>query len=492
MAQTGFTPIVTYNTATATTVPSAANLAQGELAVNVTDKKLYTKDSGGNVVLLASNGGDVTGPASSTNLAIPTFSGTGGKTLLNNSGATISAGVITATGFSGPLTGNVTGNVSGSSGSCTGNASTVTTNANLTGPITSVGNATSIASQTGTGTKIVVDNTPTLITPVLGVATATSINKMAITAPATSSTLAVADGKTLTANKTLTLEGTDSTTMTFPTTSATIARTDAAQTFTGTQTFGETILGTNAAKVFASGGVSIGNTTDPGATNLSVTGTIASTALTASQAVFSDANKKLVSNAITGTGNVVMSASPTFTGTIVSESQTLSTSLALAGAASAISGYFQTISNTSKYAWVSQSRDGGSHAIAAFRNVADSDIGSITGNNANVTYATSSDYRLKDNISPMVGALNIVSQLKPVTYTWKIDGSDGQGFIAHELQEIVPDCVVGEKDAINEDGSIKAQAIDTSFLVAILTAAIQELKAIVDTQAEQIKVLEAK
>jgi hypothetical protein len=49
------------------------------------------------------------------------------------------------------------------------------TNANLTGPITSVGNATSIASQTGTGTKFVVDNTPTLITPVLGVATGTSL-----------------------------------------------------------------------------------------------------------------------------------------------------------------------------------------------------------------------------------------------------------------------------------------------------------------------------
>ena len=227
MAQTGFTPIVTYNTATATTVPSAANLAQGELAVNVTDKKLYTKDSGGNVVLLASNGGDVTGPASSTNLAIPTFSGTGGKTLLNNSGVTITAGVITATGFSGPLTGN---------------ASTVTTNANLTGPITSVGNATSIASQTGTGTKFVVDNTPTLITPVLGVATATSINKMAITAPATSSTLAIADGKTHTVNNSIALSGTDSTTMTFPATSATIARTDAAQTFTGAQTFSNTII----------------------------------------------------------------------------------------------------------------------------------------------------------------------------------------------------------------------------------------------------------
>ena len=127
---------------------------------------------------------------------------------------------------------NLTGTASGLT------AGNVTTNANLTGVITSVGNATSIASQTGTGTKFVVDNTPTLITPVLGVATATSINKMAITAPATSSTLAVADGKTLTASNTLTLAGTDSTTMTFPTTSATIARTDAAQTFTGLQTFG--------------------------------------------------------------------------------------------------------------------------------------------------------------------------------------------------------------------------------------------------------------
>lgn len=95
------------------------------------------------------------------------------------------------------------------SGSVTGNAATVTTNANLTGPITSSGNATSVASQTGTGSKFVMDTTPTLVTPVLGVATATSINKMAITAPATSSTLAVADGKTLTASNTITLTGTD-------------------------------------------------------------------------------------------------------------------------------------------------------------------------------------------------------------------------------------------------------------------------------------------
>jgi len=100
-------------------------------------------------------------------------------------------------------------------GSITGNAATVTTNANLTGVITSSGNATSIASQTGTGTKFVVDTSPTLVTPILGEATATSINKVAITAPATSATLTIANGKTLTASNTLTFTGTDSSSVAF-------------------------------------------------------------------------------------------------------------------------------------------------------------------------------------------------------------------------------------------------------------------------------------
>lgn len=144
-------------------------------------------------------------------------SATGDLAPKTDAGITYNAGtgLLTATGFSGPLTGNVTGNASGSSGSCTGNAATVTTNANLTGPITSAGNATSISSQTGTGTKFVVDTAPTLVTPNIGVATATSINKMAITAPATSSTLAVADGKTLTVSNTLTFTGTDASSAAF-------------------------------------------------------------------------------------------------------------------------------------------------------------------------------------------------------------------------------------------------------------------------------------
>jgi hypothetical protein len=112
-------------------------------------------------------------------------------------------------------------------------------------------------------------------------------------------------------------------------------------------------------------------------------------------------------------------------------------------------------------------------------------VGNIATNGTGVTYNTSSDYRLKENIVPMTKALDKVTQLKPVTYKWKIDGSNGQGFIAHELQEIVPDCVTGEKDAIDEEGNPVYQGIDTSFLVATLTAAIQEQQTIInDIKAE--------
>jgi hypothetical protein len=96
-----------------------------------------------------------------------------------------------------------------------------------------------------------------------------------------------------------------------------------------------------------------------------------------------------------------------------------------------------------------------------------------------VVYATSSDYRLKENVKPMTGALATVAKLKPVTYDWKTGGS-AQGFIAHELQEVIPDAVTGVKDQLNEDGSINAQGIDQSRIVAILTAAIKELNAKVD------------
>jgi hypothetical protein len=104
-------------------------------------------------------------------------------------------------------------------------------------------------------------------------------------------------------------------------------------------------------------------------------------------------------------------------------------------------------------------------------------IGTIANTSTATAYNTSSDYRLKNTIAPMTGALAKVALLKPCTYKWNADGSDGEGFIAHELQAVVPQCVTGEKDAVDAEGKPQYQGIDTSFLVATLTAAIQELKA---------------
>jgi hypothetical protein len=100
----------------------------------------------------------------------------------------------------------------------TGSTSTTFVNlaSNVTGTLPVANGGTGVTSSTGS-TNVVLSNSPTLVTPVLGVATATSVNKVALTAPATGSTLTIADGKTLTASNSLTLAGTDATTLTFPT-----------------------------------------------------------------------------------------------------------------------------------------------------------------------------------------------------------------------------------------------------------------------------------
>jgi len=191
------------------------------------------------------------------------------------------------------------------------------------------------------------------------------------------------------------------------------------------------------------------------------------------------------------------------------------------GATNTIAGIFEyTFSGNGVCSNNTYASAGGRNDIYFMR--AGNNVGRIETSLTATAYYTTSDYRLKNNIFPMTGALDKVLQLKPVTYKWETDNSSGQGFIAHELQSVVPDCVSGEKDAtreeeyevtpavpavVDEDGvettpaveAVKAtrtvpsyQGVDTSFLVATLTAAIQELKAIIDTQATRIAALEAK
>jgi hypothetical protein len=134
-------------------------------------------------------------------------------------------------------------------------------------------------------------------------------------------------------------------------------------------------------------------------------------------------------------------------------------------------------------------------AFAVFRNSSGTLIGSITRNTTTnaVLYNTSSDYRLKENITPLTNALARVSALKPVQWSWKdCDGAVGEGFIAHEVQDVVPAAVSGEKDAVDAEGNIKPQGMDSSYLVATLTAAIQEQQALITALTARITALEAK
>jgi hypothetical protein len=105
------------------------------------------------------------------------------------------------------------------------------------------------------------------------------------------------------------------------------------------------------------------------------------------------------------------------------------------------------------------------------------EVGNINTGGTVTSYNTSSDYRLKHDVQPLVGALANVVALKPVIYKWNADNSHGEGFIAHELQAVIPQAVSGEKDAVNDDGSIKPQGVDYSKVVVHLVAAIQELSA---------------
>lgn len=147
--------------------------------------------------------------------------------------------------------------------------------------------------------------------------------------------------------------------------------------------------------------------------------------------------------------------------------------------ASSYTGIFNALNNSGTYYFVAWQANG-------------TTVGSINSNGTTTNYATSSDYRLKENIAPMTNGLATIGALKPVIYNWVSDKSQGEGFIAHELQEFIPLAVTGEKDAVNEDGSINPQNVDYSKIVVHLVAAIQELSAKNDALEARLAALEAK
>ena len=105
-------------------------------------------------------------------------------------------------------------------------------------------------------------------------------------------------------------------------------------------------------------------------------------------------------------------------------------------------------------------------------------VGSVTVNSSSTAYNTSSDYRLKENVDYTWDATTRLKQLKPARFNFISDADTTvDGFLAHEAQAVVPECVTGTKDAVDDDGNAVMQGIDQSKLVPLLVKTIQELEA---------------
>ena len=114
-------------------------------------------------------------------------------------------------------------------------------------------------------------------------------------------------------------------------------------------------------------------------------------------------------------------------------------------------------------------------------------VGAIVTSGSNCLYQSYSDYRLKENVQDLTGALDRLDNLQPKTFNYKnAPEIPNEGFIAHELQEVVPQAVSGEKDGMNEDGTPKYQGVDNAHIVPLLVGAIKELKAEIELLKTQI------
>ena len=125
-------------------------------------------------------------------------------------------------------------------------------------------------------------------------------------------------------------------------------------------------------------------------------------------------------------------------------------------------------------------------------------VGSVVASDSSTTYNTSSDYRLKENVSYDFDATTRLKQLKPARFNFKKDKDNTiDGFIAHEVSDIVPNAVNGTKDAVetytDDDGKEQTrpvhQGIDHSKLVPLLTKSLQEALARIDTLETEVKTL---
>ena len=119
-------------------------------------------------------------------------------------------------------------------------------------------------------------------------------------------------------------------------------------------------------------------------------------------------------------------------------------------------------------------------------------VGMISSNSSSTSYNTSSDYRLKENVVGISDGITRLKTLKPLRFNFKVDkDTTVDGFLAHEVTPVVPEAITGTKDEVDENNEPVYQGIDQSKLVPLLTAALQEAIAKIETLETKVAALEA-
>jgi hypothetical protein len=547
MAQTGYTPISIYYSSTASNTPTAGNLVAGELAINTADGKLFYKDSSGVVQVIAGKGGAGVAGGSTTQVQYNSSGSLAGSANFIFDGTNVGIGISTPSSYSKlSVLGAVTsGEQSSPAGSTllrgyypVGALTVIGTEFSSGGPVIGYG-VTGSKSAEGSFESTTTANLPRSAFYMDGgnfrfysaVSQTTAIGS---TATGMTEYMRLDSSGNLLVGTTsasygssgrgdLEVNGSASSIIALKigggTTNASYLYNDSTNleiAATGSRFLRFTTSSSEAMRIDSSGNVGIG-TSSPEA-KLHVVGKASAFPATSgtTQTGSSVRLQPSDTNAILDIGQ--NSSSGAWLQSTNRTNLALSYPLLINPNGGNVIVNATAINTVGSIDLIKSGNGSGSSGLIAFNasgtsnypiifRYNGSDVGYITYTNTIVSYVSLSDYRLKESIAPMLGALDKVAKLKPVTYKWKSDGSKGQGFIAHELAEVCPDAVTGEKDAVktetyqispeieatfDEDGNeltkaVEAvmgerevpayQGVDTSFLVATLTAAIQELTA---------------
>jgi len=150
-----------------------------------------------------------------------------------------------------------------------------------------------------------------------------------------------------------------------------------------------------------------------------------------------------------------------------------------------------TVYNTGS--WIISSKTNGTGTVGHIRfDNGNGFVGSVTTSGSSTSFNTTSDYRLKENVVALDNGIDRLKQIPVHRFNFIVNpDTTVDGFLAHEVQDVVPEAITGTKDAVDAEGNPEYQGIDQSKLVPLLTAALQEAVAKIESLEARVSALES-